>query len=156
MKIKALTFIELIMTIAISGFIITLFVWFYVQIQSMITEQLNDFDENLEIALFQTDFHRDFVSADNIGQSGNIISFTNHEKNIISYNFCKEFITKSTYDKIDTFFVTTHEITVSEDRELNLINRISFVIVLNDLNIPVNMKKKYPKAILFNHENTKF
>lgn len=155
-RLKAFTILELLVSMLLSGIVISLILTFYLQFRKYLVTLEHNSGSDREIALFSNVLKRDFDRAAMIIPVDKEIiqCITSHQ--VIRYDFEDDrYILRLENNRTDTFNIrwTNLEWKKYSDRT-NLINEFSFDIKIDkDLYFPVSEEKRYPAQVLFNYEN---
>lgn len=155
-RLKAFTILELLISMLLSGIVISLILMFYLQFRKYFMTLEHNTGSDQTIALLSNVLKRDFDKATVIIPVDKEIVQCVTSQQLIRYNFEDDrYILRLEDDRTDTFMVrwTSLEWKNYSDRT-NLIREFSFEIKIdNNLYFPVNEEKSYPAQVLFNYEN---
>ncbi len=145
-KIPAYTVLEILIVISITGFVLTLIIGIYSNINQFITSIKSTTEASYEISRFYSTLRKDFEQAKTIkGNNREII--INGSDYFADYTFTDKkviFTKKPDIDFTDTFHINTGNMHIEYiSKNSRIIKKLEFEIQFAKMIIPVNLFKEY-------------
>jgi len=149
-QLKAFTIFEMMVTLVLSGIIISASMMLYLNYESLVrgkTKQMNSGKETLQ---FYHIFKHDFDQALLVKSSGYEVTLVQTVNSAILYEFEQDYITRARDRMVDTFFIKVNEFKVLKD-DITGFDKIITMELKNGGEIfPITLVKEYSNEVLMN------
>jgi len=146
-KIKAFTIIEVLITMVLSGIVVSAAIYVFLTFNSLLSKTGKKNMQNLEIISLHHIMKMDFIKADEIREeySSIFISFNESEK--VYYDFEENYVVRDAIATQDTFKISVNDIKIYfMDEESDLVTEIIVDIQFDNLDFPIHVIKMYPES----------
>jgi len=150
LKLKAFTIFEMMVTLVLSGIIISASMMLYLNYESLIrgkTKQMNSGKETLQ---FYHIFTHEFNNAVMVNSSGYTTTFMMPVSSPVRYEFEQDFITRVRENMADTFFITVNDFKVVKDDVTGFDKIITMELKNGGEIFPITLIKEYSNEVMMN------
>jgi prepilin-type N-terminal cleavage/methylation domain-containing protein len=148
--LAAFTLIEIMVVLVISGTVISLALWSYLNISRYLDTYQKNEAVNQEMALFLFHFQYDIDQAVYLTEKNGSLTCVDFNEDYISYDFFEDYTIRYYYNYPDTFFVQIPKITWEAiPGNVSLIQRIELTLQTTGIEYPMIFYKNYSNQQLF-------
>jgi prepilin-type N-terminal cleavage/methylation domain-containing protein len=151
-KIRSFTLIEMLVSVTISGIIITIVSIIYLNYQDYFIRFKDINDNSIRMLEFYNVCSRDFSESETVKSDKGMITFCT-DTHRTSYFINDDNIIRHQQSGYDTFRIPASDLKVFSLAEIpDLIYKVSFMTILNGDELEMVFRKEYGNAVLFNYE----
>ena len=148
--LAAFTLFEMMITMILSSIIVFASLKLYLNYESLVRLKNRQMNSGKEMLQFYHIFKHEFDHSIQVESSGNEVTLLLAERNIVHYEFDKNYIVRNNQNLSDTFFIRVGRLEVLSDDVTGLKKEVNIELSNGGELYPVRLIKQYSNDVLMN------